>query len=75
MMSNMKDASLTTGSGGALLLPWWIEWLPEFWQLAVTGMGGAFLALGVYSKFLEIKQRHRDLDSTPIEEKPEEEPI
>ncbi len=73
MTTNMKDASLTTGSGGALFLPWWIEWLPEVWQFSVTLFGGIFLALGVYSKFLEIKQRQRDLLPVDVHKEEEEE--
>ena len=59
----MKDTAVTTGSGGALFLPWWIEWLPNVWQFSISLMAGAMLILGVYSKFLEIRQRRRALES------------
>ena len=60
-MYNMKDTAVTTGSGGALFLPWWIDWLPHMWQLGVSIMAATMLGLGVYSKYLEIQQRRRDL--------------
>ena len=57
----MKDTIITTGSGGALFLPWWIEWLPDVWQVSISALAGIMLALGVYNKFLEIRMRRKNL--------------
>lgn len=67
-MSNMKEMVVTTGSGGALFLPWWIDWLPNIWQPAVSIMAATMLGLGAYSKYLEIKQRRRDLYEASTEQ-------
>lgn len=73
MSANMKDAVVTTGSGGALFLPWWIDWLPHMWQASVSILAGVMLMLGVYSKILEIRQRHRDLEEPENDNQNEQE--
>jgi hypothetical protein len=60
-MLNSNWTAATAGAGG-LTYPLWNELLTSGWQVAIAIMGGIVLALTIYSKFLEIRQRRKDLN-------------
>lgn len=56
----MKDIGWLYGGAG-VTFPAWGNALTAGWQVAVALMGGIVLALTIYNKILELKQRRRDL--------------
>lgn len=57
----MKETAPWSIGGAAVTFPAWGEFLNNGWQVFVAVMGAVVLAMTIYSKYLEIKQRRRDL--------------
>jgi membrane protein implicated in regulation of membrane protease activity len=52
---------LAAGSAG--VTNWvWLPWLPLVWQIFVGALGAEVLAMTLWNKILENKQRRRDLN-------------
>ena len=57
----MKGLSGWFYGGAGVSSPLWLHSLTVGWQVAVSLMGGIVLALTIYNKILELKQRRRNL--------------
>lgn len=61
MWGSMKDLNAWLQGGVGLSFPAWGQYLMTGWQVLIGLMGGVVLALTIYNKYLEVKQRRRDL--------------
>jgi len=57
----MKDLVPLTQGGIAVTFPAWAPLLSSGWNVFIAIMGGTVLALTIYNKVLEIKQRRKAL--------------
>ncbi len=53
-------APLVLGSAG-VTNSIWLEYLPIAWQVLIAILGAIVLVLTIYNKWLEAKQRRKDL--------------
>lgn len=61
----MKDMYSYVTAGAAVTSPAWIDFMSHIWQTMVPLMGAIVLALTIWNKILENRQRRRDLRSNP----------
>ena len=59
-MFKSNTVALAVGGGG-ITSPFWSVWLTSGWQILIAVAGAVVLALTIYNKVLEIRQRRRDL--------------
>ena len=61
------SAAIAAGSAGRTNFVWlpWLPWLPLVWQFLIGALGAAVLAMTLWNKILENKQRRRDLRDPP----------
>lgn len=55
------SAAIAAGSAGLTNFVW-LPWLPLAWQFLIGALGAAVLAMTLWNKILENKQRRRDLN-------------
>jgi hypothetical protein len=57
----MREIIPIAQGSAALTFPAWAPFLSGGWDVLIAAMGMAVLALTIYNKTLEIKQRRKDI--------------